>query len=158
MPKRDISIILAAQKGNAMASYWIWWIVAAALVAAELLTLTFYLLVVGIAVAFGGVVAWLGGDAAWQWLTASVLGVAGVVALERWKRGRGRSPDQPPLDVGQMVRVESWGPAHTARVTYRGTTWDAELASPETPHAETMYITATRGSVLILSDRRPAGA
>jgi membrane protein implicated in regulation of membrane protease activity len=138
-----------------LASYWIWWIIAAALVAAELLTLTFYLLVVGVAVAFGGVVAWLGGGATWQWLTASALGVAGVVALERWKRGRGRSPDQAPLDVGQMVRVESWGPVHTARVNYRGTTWDAELASPETPHAETMYIIATRGSVLILSDRRP---
>jgi hypothetical protein len=98
-----------------LASYWIWWIIAAAIVAAELLTLTFYLLVVGLAVAFGGVVAWLGGDPTWQWLTASALGVAGVVALERWKRGRGRSPDQAPLDVGQRVRVESWGPGHTAR-------------------------------------------
>lgn len=156
MPKQSNSIILAGQKGNAMAGYWIWWIVAAALVAAELLTLTFYLLVVGIAAAFGGGVAWLGGAVEWQWLTASVLGIGGVIALERWKRGRGRSPDQPPLDVGQMVRVESWGPANTARVTYRGTTWDAELASPDTTHAETMYITATRGSVLILSDRRPA--
>jgi membrane protein implicated in regulation of membrane protease activity len=156
MPNESSSIILAGQKGNAMASYLIWWVVAAALVAAELLTLTFYLLVVGVAVAFGGVVAWLGGATEWQWITASVLGIAGVVALERWKRGRGRSPDQAPLDVGQMVRVESWGPAHTARVNYRGTTWDAELASPDTQHAETMYITATRGSVLILSDRRPA--
>ncbi|HZI83602.1 MAG TPA: NfeD family protein [Casimicrobiaceae bacterium] len=140
-----------------MASYWIWWIVAAALVAAELITGTFYLLVVGIAVACGGVVAWLDGGAAYQWLTASVLGVAGVIALERWKRGRGRSPDQPSLDVGQRVRVESWGPARTARVSYRGSTWDAELASPDTPQSETMYIAATRGSVLILSDRRPAG-
>jgi membrane protein implicated in regulation of membrane protease activity len=139
-----------------MTTYWIWWIAAAALVAAELLTGTFYLLVVGIAVACGGVVAWLGGSAEYQWLIASVLGVAGVVALERWKRGRGRSPDQPSLDVGQMVRVESWGPARTARVSYRGTTWDAELASPETPQAETMYITAMRGSTLIVSDRRPA--
>ena len=139
-----------------MAAYWMWWIVAAALIAAELLTGTFYLLVVGIAVAFGGVVAVLGWSSPYQWLTASILGVIGVVALERWKRGRGRSPDQPPLDVGQMVKVQSWGPGRTARVSYRGSTWDAELASPETPQGETMYIAATRGSVLILSDRRPA--
>jgi membrane protein implicated in regulation of membrane protease activity len=138
-----------------MNEHWMWWIAAAALVAAELLTGTFYLLVVGVAMACGGLASWLGWSTPYQWLTASVLGVTGVVLLERWKRGRGRSPGQPGLDVGQMVRVQSWGPGRTARVSYRGTTWDAELATPDTPQAETMYITGTRGSVLILSDRRP---
>ena len=141
-----------------MAAYWMWWTVAAALIAAELLTGTFYLLVVGVAVACAGVAAWVGWDIAYQWLTASVLGVVGVIALERWKRGRGRTPDQSGLDVGQMVKVQSWGADRTARVSYRGSTWDAELVSPDTPLAETMYITAMRGSVLILSDRRPARA
>jgi membrane protein implicated in regulation of membrane protease activity len=141
-----------------MSAYWMWWTAAAALVAAELLTGTFYLLVIGIAVACGGIAAWLDWSTPYQWLTAAVLGVIGVAALERWKRGRGRSPDHPPLDFGQMVRVQNWGPDRTARVTYRGSTWDAELATPETPQAETMYITGTRGSVLILSDRRPASA
>jgi membrane protein implicated in regulation of membrane protease activity len=141
-----------------MSAYWMWWTVAAALIAAELLTGTFYLLVIGIAVACGGIAALLGWGEPYQWLTASVLGVIGVVALERWKRGWGRSPDQPALDVGQMVRVQKWGPDRTARVMYRGSTWDAELATPDTPQAETMYIAATRGSVLILSDRRPASA
>jgi membrane protein implicated in regulation of membrane protease activity len=141
-----------------MSAYWMWWTVAAALIAAELLTGTFYLLVIGIAVACGGIAAFLGWGEPYQWLTASVLGVIGVVALERWKRGRGRSPDQPALDVGQMVRVQKWGPDRTARVTYRGSTWDAELVTPDTPQAETMYIAAMRGSVLILSDRRPASA
>jgi membrane protein implicated in regulation of membrane protease activity len=139
-----------------MGAYWMWWIAAAALIAAELLTGTFYLLVVGAAVACGGAAAWLGWDAPYQWLTAGVLGVVGVVLLERWKRGRGRSPSQPGLDIGQMVRVQSWGPGRTARVSYRGTTWDAELAAPDTPQSETMYITETRGSVLILSERRPS--
>jgi membrane protein implicated in regulation of membrane protease activity len=138
-----------------MSAYWIWWIAAAALIAAELLTGTFYLLAVGIAVACGGVAALLGWGAPYQSLTAGVLGVVSVVALERWKRGRGRTPRQPALDVGQMVRVQSWGPDRTARVSYRGSTWDAELAAPDTPQSETMYIAGTRGSVLILSDRRP---
>jgi membrane protein implicated in regulation of membrane protease activity len=138
-----------------MSAYWVWWIAAAALVAAELLTGTFYLLVIGIAVAFGGVAAWLGANAPIQWLTACVLGFSGIASLERWKRGRGAVPPQRALDVGQMVRVQSWGPDRTARVSYRGSTWDAELATPDTPQGETMYIAATRGSVLILSDRRP---
>lgn len=139
-----------------MSAYWIWWIAAAALIAAELLTGTFYLLVVGLAVACGGLAALLGFSAPYQWLTAGILGVVGVVWLERWKRGRGGAPRQPALDVGQMVRVQAWGPDRTARVSYRGSTWDAELATADTPQGETMYIAATRGSVLILSDRRPA--
>ena len=53
-----------------MSVYWIWWIAAAALIAAELLTGTFYLLAVGVAVACGGVAAWLGWSAPYQWLTA----------------------------------------------------------------------------------------
>jgi membrane protein implicated in regulation of membrane protease activity len=140
-----------------MAAYWMWWIVAAALIAAELLTGTFYLLVVGIAVACGGFAAVLGWSVAVQFLTASLLGVAGVIALNRWRQGHSAAPRQNALDVGQMVKVQSWGPDRTARVSYRGSTWDAELAAADTPQAETMYIAAMRGSVLILSDRRPAG-
>jgi membrane protein implicated in regulation of membrane protease activity len=138
-----------------ISAHWMWWIAAAALIAAELLTGTFYLLVVGIAVACGGVAAWLGSGPPYQWLTAGILGVVGVGLLEQWKRTRA-TPRQASLDVGQMVRVQSWGPDRTARVTYRGSTWDAELATPDTPQGETMYIAATRGSTLILSERRPA--
>jgi membrane protein implicated in regulation of membrane protease activity len=139
-----------------MSAYGMWWIAAAVLIAAELLTGTFYLLAVGVAVACGGIAAWLGWSAANQWLTAAILGVVGVMLLEGWKRGRGVTPQQPALDVGQMVHVQSWGPGRTARVSYRGSTWDAELATPDTPQAETMYIAATRGSVLILAAGRPS--
>lgn len=138
-----------------MSTYGMWWIVAAALIAAELLTGTFYLLAVGVALACGGIAAWLGWSAANQWLTAGILGIVAVVLLEWWKRGRA-TPQQPGLDVGQMVHVQSWGPGRTARVSYRGSTWDAELATPDTPQAETMYIAATRGSVLILAASRPS--
>jgi membrane protein implicated in regulation of membrane protease activity len=139
-----------------MSTYWMWWIAGAALVAAELLTGTFYLLVVGIALAFGGVAAWFGAGMAEQWLIAAVLGVIGTVLLQRWKHGlAARTPAQQGLDIGQMVQVQSWGPDGTARVAYRGSTWDAELAATGLPQAKTMYIAAMRGSVLILSDRRP---
>jgi hypothetical protein len=43
-----------------MGAFWIWWIAAAALIGAELLTGTFYLLAVGSAAAIGGLAAWLG--------------------------------------------------------------------------------------------------
>jgi membrane protein implicated in regulation of membrane protease activity len=142
-----------------MAAYWIWWIAAAALIAVELLTGTFYLLIVGLAVACGGLAALLAAPVPMQWLIAGVLGVIGTIWLQRWKRGlAAKTPPQQSLDIGAQVHVLSWGPDRTARVAYRGSSWDAELAAPDTPQAETMYITALRGSVLILADQRPAKA
>ncbi|HEX7328352.1 MAG TPA: NfeD family protein, partial [Casimicrobiaceae bacterium] len=63
-------------------------------------------------------------------------------------------PPQAPLDVGQSVRVQGWNEDGTARVNYRGTQWTAELATPDTPRAETMFIVAMKGSVLVVADRR----
>lgn len=142
-----------------MAAYWMWWIAAVTLIAVELLVGSFYLLVIGLAVAFGGLAALLGASAPLQWLVAGVLGVIGTMVLRRWKRGlMAKMPVQPGLDIGAQVQVMTWGPGNTARVSYRGSSWDAELAAPDTPQAETMYITAMRGSVLILADRRPASS
>jgi membrane protein implicated in regulation of membrane protease activity len=135
-----------------------WWIAAAALVAAELLTGTFYLLVIGLALVCAGLAALAGADVPVQWLTAGGLGVVGTVMLQRWKRRvAAATPVQADLDIGQRVRVQTWGSGGPARVAYRGSTWDAELAAGAA-QTETMYIVATRGSVLILSDRRPDSA
>jgi len=139
-----------------MSVEWLWWIFAAVLVGAELLTGTFYLLAVGMAVALGGVAAFAGASLPVQFGVAGILGVALTIVAHRLRLSRATPPPQPSLDIGQSVRVETWNSDGTARVNYRGTDWDAELAAPEVPHAATMYIVATRGSRLILSDRRPS--
>jgi membrane protein implicated in regulation of membrane protease activity len=139
-----------------MAMHWIWWIAAALAVGAEMLTLTYYLLAVGIALACGGIAAWLGTTVETQFLVAGVLGVVLVVLAHRLRLKRLQPPPTPGLDIGQVVTVRTWKPDGTARVTYRGTQWDAELASPDVARDATLYIVATRGSILVLSDRRPA--
>jgi len=139
-----------------MSVEWIWWICAAVLIGAELLTLTFYLLAVGVAVALGGVAAWAGASLPVQFGIAGVLGVALTVIAHRWRLARASPPAQPSLDIGQAVRVQKWKDDGTARVNYRGSTWDAEPESPAVPRVATLYIVDTRGSLLILSDRRPA--
>ena len=58
-----------------MSVAWAWWIVAAVLVGAELLTGTFYLLAIGMAVAFGGVAAFAGASLPMQFTVAGVLGI-----------------------------------------------------------------------------------
>ena len=138
-----------------MAAYWIWWIIAGALVVAELVTGTFFLLALGVAFAVGGIAAWLGASFEMQLLVAAVLAIAGSFAAHHWRRRMARHPDTVAFDIGQAVRVQGWNPDGSARVSYRGTLWQAEPATPETPRAETMYIVAMRGSTLVIADRRP---
>lgn len=137
-----------------MTEPWAWWIAAAVLIGAELLTGTFYLLAVGVAVAIGGATAWAGYPLTTQFTVAGVAGVVLTALAHQWRRRKAQPPPQPGFDVGQSVRVDGWNPDGTARVTYRGTQWTAELATPATSRASTMYIVATRGSVLVVADRR----
>ena len=52
------------------------------------------------------------------------------------------------------MRVLDWKPDGGARVSYRGTQWNAELADAGGTRQETMYIVGTRGSTLVIADRR----
>ena len=138
-----------------MATYWIWWMLAAALVGTELLTGTFYLLAVGVAFALGGVAAWLGGSIPVQLLIGGVFAVAGTIAAHQWRKKHAMPVPQTGLDVGQEVEVLTWYDNGTARVNYRGTQWDAEIATPTAVRAQTMYIVDTRGSTLVLAASKP---
>ena len=141
---------------RAMEHFWTWWIVAAALIGAELLSGTFYLLAIGVAVGLGGVAAWLGASEPMQFAVAGVLGVVLTIVAHRWRIAHATPPQQPGLDIGQAVQVLQWNPDGTARVAYRGSEWDAELATPEAERAATMYISATRANTLVLTGRKPA--
>ena len=138
-----------------MADYWIWWILAAVLIGAELLTGTFYLLAVGVAFVLGGVAAWLGGSLPMQLLIGGVFAVAGTVVAHQWRKRHAMPTQQAGLDVGQEVDVVAWRDNDTARVQYRGTQWDAELAAPGAARAKIMYIVATRGSTLVIAPTKP---
>jgi len=137
-----------------MDEHWIWWVLAVILVGAELMTGTFYLLAVGVAFAVGGVAALVGASLPMQLIVAGVLSVAGTMIAHRWRRAR-VPPPSPSLDLGQTVKVLGWKDDGGARVNYRGTQWDAELAGPGVARVETMYIVGTRGSTLLIADRRP---
>ena len=134
-----------------MSSYIIWWITAAVLVGVELATGTFYLLAIGAACVVGGIAAWLGFEAWVQFGVATMATLFGITAAHRWRKGRAEPPPMPSLDVGQTVRVIEWKDGGVARVQYRGSHWDAELATPTTPRHDVMVITDMRGSVLVLS-------
>jgi membrane protein implicated in regulation of membrane protease activity len=139
-----------------MAAHWVWWVLGVVLIGAELVTGTFYLLAVGIAFVLGGAAAWFGASVEVQLVVAAVLSVVGTWIAHHWRVRRNPMPPDVPLDVGQAVEVQVWHPDGTARVTYRGTQWDAELARAGAPRERTMYIVGTRGSTLLLAAERAA--
>jgi membrane protein implicated in regulation of membrane protease activity len=134
-----------------MSAYIVWWIAAFALVAVELTTGTFYLLVYGIAAAAAGIAAWLGLGTIAQLVIAAVIGIAGTIALKKWKRAEATDADLQDLDIGQSVTVESWQ-GNKGQVKYRGAVWDAEAAGAEVDTAKPLYIRAMHGSVLIVGN------
>lgn len=137
-----------------MFEYWVWWVLAAVLIGVELMMGTFYLLAVGFAFIAGGVVAWLGTAVPIQLVVAGVLSVVGVIAAHQWRLRRALPPPQTSLDLGQTVQVQTWRDDGSARVEYRGTQWDAEMADAKGPRAETMVIVGTRGSTLLIAGQR----
>lgn len=116
---------------NVLAHYW-WWLFALALGIVELLTGTFYLLVLAIGCIGGGVSAWLGASTDWQLGVAALLTVAGWALLQRWHPIRRRVGEATRdrdvlLDVGERVMVQVWDAQRRTEVSYRGARWAAEL-------------------------------
>lgn len=134
---------------------FLWWIGAGALVIAELLTGTFYLLMVALGFIAGAVAKMAGASLAVQYLSAALVALTAVVLLRRSRFGRRRerrdastNPDVV-LDVGAPVEVLSWRDGH-ARVPYRGAEWDVELAPGEPEDARFYEISAVRANRLVL--------
>ena len=136
-------------------SAWIWWMVLAfGLLILELLTGTFYLLVIAVAIAAGGLANLAGAPVTLQLVGAAVIGLAGSLGLRRSRLGRPTGEADAllqNLDIGQMVRIDSWGAGNTARAHYRGAEWDVLLAPGETPTPGDFVIRSVQGSRLVVA-------
>ena len=138
-----------------MADYIIWFLLGLAMLAAEMATGTFYLLVFGIALGAGGLAALIGLALPMQITLCAIVGVIGTIILRRSKITRPESATEQNLDIGQPVRVMHIREDGTLRVAYRGAEWDAEFKSADTPRDQPLFIHAMQGSKLILSHQKP---
>lgn len=135
----------------------LWWLAAGGLVIAELLTGTFYLLMLALGASAGALAAHAGLALPVQIVAAAAIG-GGAVAL--WHLRRDRRPRLTPaqanpdlnLDIGQTVHVARWHADGTARVQHRGAAWNACYAGPGTPASGQFRIQAIDGSRLMLID------
>ena len=138
-----------------MAAYIIWFLLALILLAAEMATGTFYLLVLAIALATSGIAALFDWPLPMQITLGAVVGMAGTIILRRSKITRPESAQNQNLDIGQPVRILHWREDGTLRVIYRGAEWDAEVIAADTRRDQPLFIESMRGSTLILSQKKP---
>lgn len=138
-----------------------WWIGAGGLIVAELLTGTFYLLMVALGFVAAALVRLAGAGAAAQYTVAALVALAAVFALRRSRFGHRRqrrdasaNPDVNP-DIGATVEVETWREGR-ARVRYRGAEWDVELAPGARADARFYEIAAVHANRLIVVEKKPA--
>src|SRR2546427_13120369 len=115
-----------------------WAVIGLVLVIAELLTGTFYLVMLGVA-AFGAAgAAYLGVDFSAQVSVAALVAAVGCYGVHVY-RAKNRTEEMPPIDAGKPARVESWidAPARPARGRYPGASLDApgEGAQDSEPRA-----------------------
>lgn len=141
---------------------WLIWIVAGfALVIAELVTGTFFLLVLGVGAFAGALAAWLGGNVLVQAVSASAVAMLGAFLVHHWHAAHRKDDGQANfLDKGQPVVLEGWAneTARIARVKYRGTTWDARMARADERPAPgtTLYIEGQEGNTLVVATAPPS--
>jgi membrane protein implicated in regulation of membrane protease activity len=140
-----------------MDSFIGWFVIAFGLLVAELLTGTFYLLVIAIALAVAGMAALAGLSTPLQFVVAAVIGIGGSIWLRSTRFGRRlheRGDDRVQnMDIGQSLRVENWTAARTARANYRGAVWDVELAPGEQPASGEFVIREIQANRLIVAAR-----
>jgi membrane protein implicated in regulation of membrane protease activity len=135
----------------------LWAVTGLALVIVELLTGTFYLLVLGLAAFGAAAAAFLGLDFGMQSIVAAAIGAVGCYGVHAYK-AKNRAQQMAPIDAGMPASFESWldAGARLARVRYRGASWDARVEGLEAiePGA-TLYVLATEGNTLRVAKNKP---
>ena len=140
-----------------METYLVWLAAGFVLVIAELVTGTFFLLVLGIAAFAGSAAAWFGLGFWLEALCAAAVAVAGVFWVRQQRKTMPHS-DMASLDVGQAVAFDAWVSREqgAARVKYRNTLWDAEVEGErELDHGQVLFIHAVEGNTLKVANRKP---
>jgi membrane protein implicated in regulation of membrane protease activity len=130
-----------------------WWVLAGTLVAVELATGTFYLLMLALGAVAGALVSHAGFNVSAQIVASALLGALATLA---WHVKRARHPQSAPvqsnrdvlLDIGQTLSVEQWDGDGTARAQYRGAAWSVRFAGEGAPLPGRFRIVSVEGSQL----------
>ena len=138
-----------------MAQSSMWWVLAGVVIAVELVTGTFYLLMLSLGLVAGAVSAHLGASSTLQIVVAAVVGIVSVVGWRYYKQQqpsalRASANHDVNMDVGETVMVEAWHPDGSSTVKYRGAQWSVSLVHGELPTPGHHTIVEVVGSRLLV--------
>ena len=136
----------------------LWLLVGFGLVIVELLTGTFYLLMLGIATFCAAAEAYFGQGFEVQVIVAVAAAAAGCYGVHL-HHARNAKAQMPSVDAGQPANFENWidQGGGLARVRYRGASWDARIdGQGDLEAGALLYVTHTEGHTLNVSRQRPA--
>lgn len=131
-----------------------WWILAGAFVALEMVTGTFYLLMLATGLVAGALAAHAGLPLVGQIVAAAAVASVAVVAWHRRRQSRpvdAATSRDVHLDVGETVEVAEWRADGTASVRYRGAQWTAVLSPGHTPRPGLHRVAELVGNRLVLA-------
>lgn len=133
----------------------VWWLLAGALVAIELVTGTFYLLMVSFGFMAAAVSAYWGVTLSTQFVVAALLSGGLVLFWRLFKK----SQDAPTsaqanhdvnMDIGEVINIFAWEEDLTCQVKYRGANWQVSLFLGEKPNLGKHKIIEVVGNRLIV--------
>jgi membrane protein implicated in regulation of membrane protease activity len=129
----------------------LWLIVAGVLVMAELLTGTFYLLMLSLGATAAALTAFADGTLTGQIVTAAIVG-GGAAMLWHLKKplSNDAQDSNVHLDIGETVTVDAWDTQGHAQVKHRGAQWTAVCAANATPELGLHRICEMQGNRLVL--------
>ena len=136
-----------------MSDATMWWVLTGVLVALELVTGTFYLLMLGLGSVAAALAAMAGYGLNTQLVAAAFVGGLGAVLLGQWRKRQAATPQQAKdqhLDLGATVMVQAWDAQGTTQVKHRGAAWTAELAPGQSAAPGVHRIQAIAGNRLVL--------
>ena len=134
-----------------------WAIAGLVLVITELVTGTFYLLMLAVAAFGAAAAAYLGQAFPVQSVVAAVVAAAGCYGVHLY-RAKSSKEKMPPIDTGMPASFENWidAGARLARVRYRGASWDARVeGSDALEPGALLYVVTTEGNLLKVASRHP---
>jgi membrane protein implicated in regulation of membrane protease activity len=132
-----------------------WWVATGAVIIAELMTGTFYLLMISLGLAAAALAAYAGTAMSAQIIVAAVVGGGATAAWHFLKTKQpGTAPAQANrdvnLDIGETLHINAWNADGSAQVKYRGAQWNV-AAAPGVVHTAGSYrVKEVLGSRLIV--------
>lgn len=136
----------------------VWWIVTGVLVAVELATGSFYLLMLALGSAAAAFAAHLGLSLNAQLLLAAIVGVGAVAGWHYKRRGAparlAAAEDRDVnLDIGETVHVSDWDAEGAGSTQYRGSRWSVRYIGTGPPASGTFVIRRVEANRLLVEPK-----